>query len=132
NHPQHDLSIVHVVPDRPFADLAVGQFLSNPLPDPMRRVPLLAWRLAVGFQNCIHELHRRLHLPARSFRFLPPLRQRVSDRLTHHTPVHSTSQLLTMMESTVHNTGQQPEVVTAEAGYWDTEEVQAAMHGVRK
>jgi len=37
-------------------------------------------------------------------------------------------QLLTMMESTEQNTGQQPEVVTADAGYWDTEAVQQAIH----
>src|SRR5262249_28132370 len=30
-------------------------------------------------------------------------------------------QLLAMMESTVRNTGQGPDVVTADAGYWDTE-----------
>jgi transposase len=36
-------------------------------------------------------------------------------------------QLLAMMESTVHNAGQQPEVVTADAGYWDTETVQQAI-----
>lgn len=37
-------------------------------------------------------------------------------------------QLLTMMESTERNAGQQPEVVTADAGYWDTETVQQAIH----
>ncbi len=37
-------------------------------------------------------------------------------------------QLLTMMESTEHNAGQRTEVVTADAGYWDTETVQQAIH----
>ena len=37
-------------------------------------------------------------------------------------------QLLAMMESTVHNAGGHPEVVTADAGYWDTETVQKAIH----
>ena len=36
-------------------------------------------------------------------------------------------QLLAMMESTVRNTGQGPDVVTADAGYWDTETVQQAI-----
>jgi len=36
-------------------------------------------------------------------------------------------QLLAMMESTVRNAGQGPEVVTADAGYWDTETVQQAI-----
>src|SRR6202049_4285761 len=37
-------------------------------------------------------------------------------------------QLLTMMESAEHNLGQRPDVVTADAGYWDTETVQKAIH----
>jgi transposase len=37
-------------------------------------------------------------------------------------------QLLAMMESTLHNAGQRPEVVTADAGYWDTETVQQAIN----
>jgi len=36
-------------------------------------------------------------------------------------------ELLAMMESTVQNAGQRPEVVTADAGYWDTEIVQKAI-----
>jgi transposase len=36
-------------------------------------------------------------------------------------------QLLAMMESTVQNAGQRPEVVLADAGYWDTETVQRAI-----
>jgi transposase len=36
-------------------------------------------------------------------------------------------QLLTMMESAEHNLGQRPDVVTADAGYWNTETVQKAM-----
>ena len=37
-------------------------------------------------------------------------------------------ELLAMMESTVQNAGQKPEVVTADAGYWDTETVQQAIY----
>lgn len=37
-------------------------------------------------------------------------------------------QLLAMMQSAEHNAGQRPEVVTADAGYWDTEIVQKAIH----
>jgi len=36
-------------------------------------------------------------------------------------------QLLTMMESAEHNLGQRHDVVTADAGYWNTETVQKAM-----
>lgn len=36
-------------------------------------------------------------------------------------------QLLTMMESAEHNLGQRPDVVMADAGYWDTERVQKAI-----
>jgi hypothetical protein len=37
-------------------------------------------------------------------------------------------QLLTMKESAERNLGQRPEIVTADAGYWDTETVQKAIH----
>lgn len=37
-------------------------------------------------------------------------------------------QLSAMMESTERNAGQRPEVVTADAGYWNTEMVQKATH----
>jgi transposase len=37
-------------------------------------------------------------------------------------------QLLPMLENTEHNAGQRPDVVTADAGYWDTEAVQQAIH----
>ena len=37
-------------------------------------------------------------------------------------------QLLTMMESAERNLGQRPDAVTADAGYWDTETVQKAIH----
>lgn len=37
------------------------------------------------------------------------------------------SQLSAMMESTERNAGQRPEVITADAGYWDTETVQKAI-----
>ena len=41
--------------------------------------------------------------------------------------VSDCGQLLGMMESTVRHAGGGPEVVTADAGYWDTESVQQAM-----
>jgi len=37
-------------------------------------------------------------------------------------------ELLAMMESTAQNAGQTPGVVTADAGYWDTDIVQQALH----
>ena len=55
----------------------------------MRRVPLLARRFPVGFQNRIHKLDRRLQLPSRPFGLLPRLRQRAADRLAHHAPMHA-------------------------------------------
>jgi transposase len=42
--------------------------------------------------------------------------------------VLDSGQLLAMIESTVHYAGQRPETVTADAGYWDTESVQQAIH----
>ena len=57
--PQRDLSTMHVLADRAFADLAVRQLVLNPLLDAMGRVPLLARRLAVGLQHRIHKIHRR-------------------------------------------------------------------------
>jgi hypothetical protein len=35
-----DLSFLHVLANRSFSHLAIGQLLANPHPDPMRRVPL--------------------------------------------------------------------------------------------
>ena len=42
--------------------------------------------------------------------------------------VLDSGQLWAMIESTVHYAGQRPETVTADAGYWDTETVQQAIH----
>src|SRR5450631_920974 len=88
-HSQRDFAMVHILPNRSFANLAIRQLLPNPLPDAMGRVPLLARRPAVGFQHPIHELDRRFQLPARPFGFLPWFRHRVSNRLAHHAPVHA-------------------------------------------
>src|SRR4051812_8702159 len=80
--------MVNVLPDGPFADPAVGQFVLYPLPDAMSCVPLLARSLAIGFQHRIHKLDRRPQLPTRPFGLLPWFRHRVSDRLAHHPPMH--------------------------------------------
>jgi hypothetical protein len=42
--------------------------------------------------------------------------------------VFDRGQLSAMMESTERNTGQRPEVITVDAGYWNTETVQKAIH----
>lgn len=44
------------MPNRSFTNLAIGQLVPNPLPDPMRRVPLLARRFSISFQHGVHEL----------------------------------------------------------------------------
>ena len=53
---KRDLAMVEVLSNRPLADLAIWQLVLNPLPDAMCRMPLLARRLAIGFQHRIHEL----------------------------------------------------------------------------
>jgi len=50
----------------------------------------------------------------------------VAAEVTHD--VLDRGQLLTMMESAEHNAGQRPEIITADAGYWDTATVQQAIH----
>ena len=52
-------------------------------------MPLLARRLSIGFKHSVHEVDRSLQLPSRPFGLLPRLRQRASDRLAHHAPMHT-------------------------------------------
>ena len=66
--PQGELPLLHVLAHRPLRDRAVRQLLAQPRPDPVRRVPLLARRLPIAFQDLVDERDRRLQLPARPFR----------------------------------------------------------------
>jgi hypothetical protein len=50
---QCDLPVVHVLAHGPLRNLARGQLIPDPCPDAVRRVPLLARRFSVGFQNRI-------------------------------------------------------------------------------
>ena len=88
-HCQRDLALVDILPNRPLADFAIWQLVLNPLPDAVGRMPLLARRLAIGFQHRIDELGGCFQFPAWPFSLLPRLRQRTSNRLAHHPPMHT-------------------------------------------
>jgi hypothetical protein len=54
----------------------------------MCRVPLLPWRLVVGFQNRIDAGNRRLQLRSFSHRYLSLDRNGTEHSLTHHAPMN--------------------------------------------
>ena len=58
--PQCYFPVVHVLANRPLRDLALGQLVLHPRPDPVRRVPLFTRHFPVGFQDRIDELDCRL------------------------------------------------------------------------
>src|SRR5271157_79961 len=62
-------------------------FLANPLPDSVRRVPLLARSLPIALQNPVDELSHRPQLRTASRRGLALRRNRASQSLPHHPPV---------------------------------------------
>jgi len=78
---------VHVLAYSPFRHRAVRQFLTQAHPDPVRRVPLLARRLAISLQDGIDKGDRRLQFGVRPFRLLPGLGQGAGNRLPHHSPM---------------------------------------------
>ena len=86
--PQGKLAIMHVLAHRPFRHRAVGPFLAQACPDPMRRVPLLARRLAVTLQDLINKGDHGLQLQVRPFGLLTRLGQGAANRLPHHAPVY--------------------------------------------
>ena len=62
--------------------------IDEPLPDPPRRVPLLAGRAQVGDEPLPDDLHVRTELRRRSGRLLALRRQRRLQRLPYRAPVH--------------------------------------------
>ena len=62
--------------------------IDEPLPDPPRRVPLLARRAQVGDEPLPDDLHVRTELRRRSGRLLALRRQRRLQRLPYRAPVH--------------------------------------------
>jgi hypothetical protein len=76
------------LPHGNLGDRELGMLVAQPRPDAMRRVPLLARRLPIGFQ---HPLDRILHwtdLRLLTFMFLALWRDRVRDCLAHHPSMH--------------------------------------------
>jgi hypothetical protein len=62
---QLPLAFAHVFANRRFRHHLFRPFRPDPLPDPMRRVSLLAWRLTVAAQDGFNERHQpREHRPA--------------------------------------------------------------------
>ena len=61
-HSQLLLAPPHVAPHRRFRHARLGMLLANPLPDPVRRVPLLARRFPIALQNPVNELAHRPQL----------------------------------------------------------------------
>src|SRR5215831_15268359 len=80
---------LYVPSHRGFGDCWFRVFLPKPHPDAMRRVPLLARRLPVRFQNAVDCLPQRTHLRTLPFVLLSFRRDRARQRLPHHPPVHA-------------------------------------------
>jgi len=83
-----DLSLAHVLAHRRFRHCHFRHLAAQSRPDPVRRVPLLSGRLAVGLQNRLDKWNRRRQFGALPFWNLPLGRHRASQRLTHFSPVH--------------------------------------------
>jgi hypothetical protein len=80
---------VHVLANRRFRHYLFRPFRPDPLPDPMRRVALLARRLTVAGQDGFYERHQpREHRPA-PLGLLPRRRLCIGQGLTHLPPMHS-------------------------------------------
>jgi hypothetical protein len=85
--PQFFLPSLHVAPHRRFRYRWVGMFSTNPLPDSVRRVPLLVRRFPIAPQNPVDELSDRPQSRTASPRRLALRRNRTGQRLPHHPPV---------------------------------------------
>src|SRR5438309_57859 len=66
----------------------LGPFRTNPLPDAVRRMPLLTRSLLVSPQNLVDELFHRFELGLRPHRNLALRRDRARHRLPHDPPMH--------------------------------------------
>src|ERR1700720_4549088 len=82
------LSLAHVATNRGLADLHPRHLGAHPAPDSMCGVPLLAWRLAVRFQNRFHKSLRRFQFRSLAHRRLSLRRNSTEHRLTHDAPVN--------------------------------------------
>jgi hypothetical protein len=71
-----------------FRHRDLGLLPTSPLPDAMRRVPLLARSPLVSPQNLVNELLHRLELGLRPHRNLALRRDRARNRLPHNPPMH--------------------------------------------
>ena len=73
---------MHVLANRPFRDLALGQLVLHPRPDPVRRVSLFYAALS----GRLPGLHRRTGLPPSASIGDVPV---APDRFADHPPVHT-------------------------------------------
>jgi hypothetical protein len=77
-------ALADIFADRPLADVAAGNFLFDPLPDPMCRMPLLSRCATVCLQHRFNQRNIRLQLPMRPIRFLAPQRNGIADGISDH------------------------------------------------
>src|SRR6266571_8417872 len=75
-HPQVLLATADVMTHGRFRHRDLGPFRANPLPDAVRRMPLLARSLLVSSQNLVDELFHRFELGLRPHRNLALRRDR--------------------------------------------------------
>src|SRR5579871_4234263 len=85
---QRQLTRMHIAAYRAFPDLALRHLASDPLPNPMRLVALLARRFLVTLQYLIDERCGRRQFPSWPLHFLPRCRQGAANRLAHHTSMY--------------------------------------------
>src|SRR5579883_545891 len=96
----------HVAAHRRFGDFSARPLGPQPLVNPMRRVPLLARRRSIRFQNRVDERNHQPQPGPLPLRLLAPGRNRVAQRLTDHASMHA--QLLGHSQDRAH-----PELVLA-------------------
>src|SRR5438093_1359015 len=87
-HPQLLLATADVMTHGRFRHCNLGPFRTNPLPDAVRRMPLLTRSLLVSPQNLVDELFHRFELGLRPHRNLALRRDRARHRLPHDPPMH--------------------------------------------
>src|ERR1700733_1299476 len=82
-------SLAHVLPHRNFGDFVLWPLSQDPLPDTMRRVTLLTWRSAIGFEDGLDEWNQRFYHRSPSLTRLALGRFSAGQRLPYHPPMHS-------------------------------------------
>src|SRR5438067_1304971 len=78
----------NVPSDRRFGNRCLRLLPPNPLIDPMRSVPLLAWRTLVRLQNRVDELFHWAQLRLVALGLLTRRRLCIGQCLPHHAPVN--------------------------------------------